>query len=181
VGFGKKKGFPAKSRLTLSGGKFTIHLMNITLSPNPFSGLKAMLARILSGGWMGLVLHLLYRRRIEAALTALEDLFAQWKAGTLAPPAAARPVALAMRAAEQVPAGGRQAAVAAAPRARRPGVPAARRGPVARVAAPRVRVMAWCQPDAERRLAPARCVVRPARRRARCRRMPAARHTLARP
>ena len=62
-------------------------------SPNPFSGLKASLALILSGGWMGLVLHLLFRRRITAALTALESLFAQWQAGLL--PSARSPLAVA--------------------------------------------------------------------------------------
>ncbi len=53
---------------------------------NPFSGLKATLARLLYGGWLGLLLSLIYRRRITAALTALESLFAQWQAGTLPVP-----------------------------------------------------------------------------------------------
>ena len=59
-----------------------------TPASNPFSGLKAALAGLLSGGWMGLVLHLLFHRRIASALAALENLFAQWQAGTLPPPAA---------------------------------------------------------------------------------------------
>jgi hypothetical protein len=148
--------------------------MNTTASPNPFSGLKASLARILSGGWMGLVLHVLFARRINAALTALEDLFAQWKAGTLASPAialASPAVALAVgiparvRTTAPARAAGRQAAVPAAPHALR-SRPAARRRLVAQAAAPRVaRFHAAGVPD---RLAPALDGPRPSRRRARC-------------
>eukprot|EP01035_Chromulina_nebulosa_P004722 gene4722-6440_t len=54
------------------------------------------LAGLMSGGWLGLLLTLLFRRQIAPLLTALEGLFARWQAGTL-PPApvrtTARPVA----------------------------------------------------------------------------------------
>jgi hypothetical protein len=153
-----------------------------TASPNPFSGLKAMLARILSGGWMGLVLHFLVRRRINEALTALEELFAQWKAGTLAPLAVALPVPAA------APAGAVGPRVAAPPQARRRaprGVPAAQRPapplrhlPGALAAAPRVRVAAFQAADVPLSSAPA---LSPLRRRARCRRILTARRAAAHP
>jgi hypothetical protein len=143
--------------------------MNTAPSSNPFSGLKAMLARILSGGWMGLVLHLLYRRRIEAALTALEDLFAQWKAGTLAPPAVALAVPAApapapIRTTARTPAAGRRGAAPAAARARCP-VVAARRP---QAAAPRVPATAWRRPAVLHPIAAALYAPHPSRRRARC-------------
>ncbi len=59
---------------------------------NPFTGLKGALAGLMSG-WMELLLGVLFRRRITAALAALEALFAQWQAGTLPPLAPAAPVA----------------------------------------------------------------------------------------
>jgi hypothetical protein len=141
--------------------------MNTTPSPNPFSGLKATLARILSGGWMGLVLHLLFRRRIEAALTALEGLFAQWKAGTLAPLAVALPVPAvpAMRTGTRARAAGGQ--VAAAPRGRRP-VAAACAVAVSPVTAQRVVVTAWCWPAVADSFASPLYALRPSRRRGRC-------------
>jgi hypothetical protein len=144
--------------------------MDTAPSSNPFSGLKATLARILSGGWVGLVLHLLYRRRIEAALTALEDLFAQWKAGTLAPPAVALapPAVAPVRTAARTPAAGGQAAAKAAPRAgRRPcTVPVAR---VVRAAALWARPAAWHRPGTPSAVAPVGRVPSPPRRRGRCR------------
>jgi hypothetical protein len=118
---------------------------------------------------MGLVLHLLYRRRIEAALTALEDLFAQWKAGTLAPLAVALPVpavpAMRVRMAAPAPAAGGQARAPAAPRVR---VPAARRKPAPPAVAARVRAAAWPFPSALRAPAPAWRALRLLRRDARC-------------
>ncbi len=65
-----------------------VQTMN-TPAANPFTGLKAALTGLLSGGWRGLVMHLLFYRRISAALAALEALFAQFQAGTL--PAAPAP------------------------------------------------------------------------------------------
>jgi hypothetical protein len=56
--------------------------------PNPFTGLKGALAGLMSGGWLGLLLGLLFRRRIAPMLAALESLFAQWQAGTLPRPVA---------------------------------------------------------------------------------------------
>ncbi len=68
----------------------------MNIPANPITGLKGALAGLMSGGWMGLVLHLFFLRRITAALTALESLFAQWQAGTLAPlPAATEPPTIA--------------------------------------------------------------------------------------
>jgi hypothetical protein len=136
------------------------HGMNIPASPNPFSGLKATLARILSGGWMGLVLGLLFQRRIHAALSALESLFAQWQAGTLPLPAVAIPARgrtdpLPRATARQV----------AGSRARRP---AGRRRPVIQAATLRVRPAAWHRPGAVHPLAPSPCALRVPRRRARC-------------
>ncbi len=83
---------------------------------NPFSGLKATLAGILSGGWMGWVLGLLLARRLTDALTALEGLFAQWKAGTLPPLPLPLPASPARTPA---PTATRQAAASRAPRAPR--------------------------------------------------------------
>jgi hypothetical protein len=61
--------------------------MDTSPASNPFTGLKGALAGLMSGGWMGLLLGLLFRRRIAPMLAALESLFAQWKAGTLPIPA----------------------------------------------------------------------------------------------
>jgi hypothetical protein len=88
---------------------------------NPFSGLKAALAGLMSGGWLGLLLTLLVYRRVAAALAALEGLFAQWQAGTLPLPAAparaaGTPAAAPAPARRRAGAGGRTpAARAAAP------------------------------------------------------------------
>ncbi len=84
---------------------------------NPFSGLKAILARIMSGGLMGLLLNLVFYRRLSAGLAALEDLFAQWKAGTLPLPV------LPARAPAQVAAPRPQSAVHRPARPRRLSVP----------------------------------------------------------
>jgi hypothetical protein len=112
----------------------------------------------MSGGWLGL----LFQRRIARMLGALEGLFAQWKAGTLPVPAV--PVRRTARA------GGSQAAGPGMPR---PRVPAARREPVARAAAPVMPVAAarrpavlFCPGPALRAPPPPR--LRPPRRRARC-------------
>jgi hypothetical protein len=98
-----------------------------THAPNPFTGLKGALAGLMSGGWRGLLLGLLFRHRIAPMLAALEKLFAQFQAGTLKLPAA--------------PAAGPQAAAPAAPRPRAPTsyrrASAARTRPVARAAAVR--------------------------------------------
>ena len=85
---------------------------------NPFSGLKGALAGLMSGGLMGLLLHLLFRRHFAPALAALEDLYARWRAGTLPPPAMPAPAAPHAR-----PSGGPRRAPAGtsrAPGARRP-------------------------------------------------------------
>ncbi len=133
-----------------------------------------MLARILSGGWMGLVLHLLYRRRIEAALTALEGLFAQWKAGTLAPLAgASAPLAVALpvpavpetRTTGRARGAGGQAA--AAPCGRR-SVVVARPVTVSLAAAPWVAAMGWCCQAVTDSFASSLDDLRPSRRRGRC-------------
>jgi hypothetical protein len=130
-----------------------------TASPNPFSGLKGALAGLVSGGWMGLVLRLLFWRRIAPMLTALEGLFAQWKAGTLPVPAA--PVRSTRPAAARPQ--------MAAPRARRsPRAPASRRPPVARAAAPRAQHAAWQGPDMPRLPKPAELALPPLPDRTRC-------------
>jgi hypothetical protein len=139
--------------------------MNTAPSSNPFSGLKATLARILSGGWMGVVLHLLFRRRIEAALTALEDLFAQWKAGTLAPLAVAVPMPAAGR---EVAAAGVAPARHRAPRAAGRKASRVRRRPVVGVAVARRRVGDWHWVPLRRSAVPGPCVRSPLRRRGRC-------------
>eukprot|EP01035_Chromulina_nebulosa_P050457 gene50457-68604_t len=45
------------------------------VSPNPFTGLKGALAGLMSGGVLGLLLTLLFQRRIAPLLAALESLF----------------------------------------------------------------------------------------------------------
>jgi hypothetical protein len=131
-------------------------IMN-TSSSNPFTGLKGALAGLMSGGWMGLLLGLLFRRRIAPMLTALEKLFAQFQAGTLPLPVApARPAAhtpAARTLAARTPAA---RARVAAPRARHP-VPASRRRQVILPAAAPVRAAAWLPWAVPRlRAAPAR-------------------------
>jgi hypothetical protein len=102
--------------LTRSGGSFMRHTMNTTPVSNPFTGLKGALAGLMSGGWMGLLLSLLFRRRIAPMLAALESLFAQWQAGTLVPLAVSVPLpAVPARAVARTPVASRQAL---APRAR---------------------------------------------------------------
>jgi hypothetical protein len=137
--------------------------------PNPFTGLKGALAGLMSGGWMGLLLGLLFRRRIAPMLAALESLFAQWKAGTLPVPVA--PV----RTGAQAPAGRAQAVAPLAPRARRhvpvarrPAVPVGRQQ-VTRAAAPRVRAAAFHAAGVPFSLTPVLCALRPPRRRIRSR------------
>ncbi len=133
-------------------------IMN-THAPNPFTGLKGALAGLMSGGWLGLLLGLLFRRRIAPMLAALETLFAQWKAGTL-------PIQAAGRVTAPVVAAGRQAA---APRARhRAGrrAPAAPAQPVA--AAPRLRTPPVRAAEASRPLLPTLHVPLPLCRHGRC-------------
>jgi hypothetical protein len=102
-----------------------------TSSPNPFTGLKGALAGLMSGGWLGLLFGLLFRRRIAPMLAVLEKLFEQFRAGTLPLPAApVRPTA-------RTSAGRTQAAASAAPRARCR--PASRRSQVILAAAAPVR------------------------------------------
>jgi hypothetical protein len=134
-------------------------------SSNPFTGLKGALAGLMSGGWMGLLLSLVFRRRIHAALTALEGLFAQWKAGTLKLPDMPAPVRSRVQAAAPAPVG---ASVVARLRRRSPRVAerrvaAAPRERVVRVA--RVWAAVWC--DARVPRLPARAP-RLLRRRGRC-------------
>jgi hypothetical protein len=137
--------------------------MNTSPASNPFTGLKGALAGLMSGGWLGLLLGLLFQRRIARMLAALEGLFAQWKAGTLPLPTA--PVRPAARA----PAARKQAAAPMESRARR--APASRCRPAVQAAAPRAPV--WCRPGtpfarARPRFAPTLGAPRPLRRRARC-------------
>jgi predicted lipid-binding transport protein (Tim44 family) len=137
--------------------------MNTSPASNPFTGLKGALAGLMSGGWLGLLLGLLFRRRIAPMLAALESLFAQWKAGTLPMPAAPAPGLVRVRGIARAAAAGRQAAV--------PGVSRPRRQPAARAAAPRV--VACCRPEASLSSAlllpaPAPRALRLLRRRARC-------------
>jgi hypothetical protein len=140
-----------------------VHAMNKT-SSNPFTGLKGALAGLMSGGWMGLLLGLLFRRRIAPMLAALEGLFAQWQAGTLPIAVAVVPVRTMRQAvAPRVPCGPRRAPVS------RCRVRAARGTAVVQAAAPRLRVAVWSGVRAELRLALARCAPRPACRRGRCR------------
>ncbi len=75
---------------------------------NPFTGLKAALAGLLSGGLFGLLMHVLFARRLAAALAALEALFARWQAGDL-PPLALRPIATPRRPAAATAASARPA------------------------------------------------------------------------
>jgi predicted lipid-binding transport protein (Tim44 family) len=133
--------------------------MNTSPASNPFTGLKGALAGLMSGGWLGLLLGLLFRRRIAPMLAALEGLFAQWKAGTLPMPVAPAPV----RRKEQP-----VRAQTAAPRARRGSRPAARRRPIARVAASPVRPAAWHRPGIALPASARPCALLPLRRRARC-------------
>jgi hypothetical protein len=134
--------------------------MNISPS-NPFTGLKGALAGLMSGGWLGLLLGLLFRRRIAPMLAALESLFAQWKAGTLPVPAAPGPV----RAAGRASAADRRAGPPAAPRVR---APAAHGRPVEPAVVARIRVVAWGRPAAMRLPVTALRALLPLRRRARC-------------
>ena len=113
--------------------------MNAAAS-TPFSGLKAALTGLMSGGWIGLLLHLLYGRRIAAALGALEALFARWQAGALPPLQAAVPAPVSLAPPQATPrkttARSPAPRQAAPRRARRPARPAAR---AARSAIPPVR------------------------------------------
>jgi predicted lipid-binding transport protein (Tim44 family) len=113
--------------------------MNTSPASNPFTGLKGALAGLMSGGWVGLLLGLLFQRRIATMLAALEGLFAQWKAGTLAPLAVAQPVPAPVR------------HRAASPAVARTG----RRSPCGRLRATR------CRADAAPVAAPRTAVLRP--------------------
>ena len=131
---------------------------------NPFTGLKGALAGLMSGGWLGLLLHLLFQRRIAPMLAALESLFAQFTAGTLPLPAV--PVrTIASPPATRLP--------ATAPRIRRPG-PAARvrRQPVPPAAKSSIPQATWdaTAPPHTHGHAPYSAVV--SRPRARCRKNP---------
>jgi hypothetical protein len=134
-----------------------------TSPPNPFSGLKGALAGLVSGGWVGLVLRLLFWRRIAPMLTALETLFAQWQAGTLPVPAAV------VRASAQAPAAAPRAVAPCARRRTGRRVPAARRAPVVQAAVLRAPVVAWDRSAALRGIGPALYALHPPRRRARSR------------
>jgi predicted lipid-binding transport protein (Tim44 family) len=142
--------------------------MNTSPASNPFTGLKGALAGLMSGGWLGLLLGLLFRRRIAPMLAALESLFAQWKAGTLPMPPAAplRPTA-------RTPTATRQAAAPSAPRARCR-VPTARRRQIIQPAVALVRPAAAHPPAAPRAPAPPRRAPHPPPNRARCRKNAAA-------
>jgi predicted lipid-binding transport protein (Tim44 family) len=108
--------------------------MNTSPASNPFTGLKGALAGLMSGGWLGLLLGLLFRRRIAPMLAALESLFAQWQAGTLPLPATRCPApAAATLVAVPAPAH----AVPRARSTRRRRASASRRRPVASAATPR--------------------------------------------
>ncbi len=126
---------------------------------NPFSGLKAALTGLLSGGWMGLMLHLFFRRHMTAALTALETLFAQWQAGTLPQAPAAAPVAPRPVAARK------PGAASAAGYPRSPGRRPARPARAIAAKAPAAELPAIAPRDRD---LPA-CPRRPPPRRARCR------------
>jgi hypothetical protein len=126
--------------------------MNTSPVSNPFTGLKGALAGLMSGGWMGLLLGLLFRRRIAPMLAALESLFAQWQAGTLPiPTAPVRPAAQAPSG--RTPATRKQAAAPAESRARCR-VPASRRRHVIQAAATSVQPAAWPPSAAPRALLP---------------------------
>ncbi len=111
---------------------------------NPFTGLKGTLAGLLSGGVMGLLFALLFRRHL--ALAALERIYDMWRAGTLAAPTAP----------ERAPAT-RTPRPACAPRAST--APRAPRTRTARPAARQDRV----PPAAAPRPAPAPLITAPAR------------------
>ncbi len=137
-----------------------IRSMNTSPS-NPFTGLKGALAGLMSGGWMGLLLGLLFRHRIAPMLAALEGLFAQWKAGTLALPAA--PV----RPTTRTPVARKQAAAPAAPRAHCRGSVSRRRHVTQPVAA-RVQPPSWPALAAPRLPMPSLRASPPSRRHGRC-------------
>ncbi len=140
--------------------------MNTSTSSNPFTGLKGALAGLMSGGWLGLLLGLLFRRRIAPMLAALESLFAQWQAGTLPiPTVPVRPTA-------RTPVARPQPAAPAAPRARR--VAASRRRQVIQTAAAPVRPAAGHPPAASHELTPRQRAPHPPPHRARCRKNAAA-------
>jgi hypothetical protein len=135
-----------------------------TSSSNPFTGLKGALAGLMSGGWLGLLLGLLFRRRIAPMLAALETLFEQFRAGTLAPLAVALPIPAApARPTARTPAPRTQAA---APRARR--TPGSRRGQIIPPAAAPVRPAAGHQPAASRLPVASPHALRASRRSGRC-------------
>jgi hypothetical protein len=155
--------------------------MNTSLASNPFTGLKGALAGLMSGGLLGLLLGLLFRRRIAPMLTALEGLFAQWKAGTLAPLAVALPVPAApVRPKARTPVARPRAAAPVMSRARCP-VEASRRRHVHRPAAAPVRAVAWPPLVAPRLLVAPSRAPHPPPHRARCRKTPLASVASARP
>jgi hypothetical protein len=133
--------------------------MNTSPASNPFTGLKGALAGLMSGGWLGLLLGLLFQRRIARMLGALEGLFAQWKAGTLPLPAAPAPV----RPSARTPAARKRAA---APRARRVGASRCRQ--VMQTAARRSQAAAWHRPVRLRLRGSPSHALRPPPRPARC-------------
>jgi hypothetical protein len=148
--------------------------MNTSSASNPFTGLKGALAGLMSGGWVGLLLGLLFRRRVAPMLAALEGLFAQWKAGTLPLPAApARPAARSPATAR------RQPAAVAGPRARR--TPAERCRQVIPAAVAPVRPAGRHVPAASRALTPAARAPYPPPRDPRCRKNAAAAPSLGTP
>jgi hypothetical protein len=161
-----------------------------TYPANPFTGLKGALAGLMSGGLLGFLLSLLFRRKIAPMLEALEKLFAQFKAGTLASPAialASPAIAVPLPAitpavAARVPAGGASAS-GGAPKARCPRAPAA--APRRRQAHPGIVAAAREAPrpqaPAARALIRPACVMRPAHLLARSRKTRIDRHAQARP
>jgi hypothetical protein len=153
-----------KKRWTPFACCLNVLAMNTSPVSNPFTGLKGALAGLMSGGLLGLLLSLLFRRRVAPMLAALESLFAQWQAGTL--PLAAAPLpataegGLAGSAPRVRPSGGALRSCR-----RRAGV---RRGPVASAVMPRVQRTAdfdWrtCRHPVPSRLVPFAAALAPHR------------------
>jgi hypothetical protein len=136
-----------------------------TSQSNPFTGLKGALAGLMSGGWMGLLLGLLFRRRIAPMLAALETLFAQWKAGTLAPLAVALPIPAVPASAAASPAAPRARRRVAAPRRR---ARAGRRCPIACATTPRPQRATVFHPRTQDSPAPGQPAAAPSHHHDRC-------------
>jgi hypothetical protein len=165
----KKNRSSRKKGLTRSCLLTNYLTMDTSPASNPFTGLKGALAGLMSGGLLGLLLSLLFRRKIAPMLEALERLFAQFKAGTLPLPAVAAPVPAPAPAGTTARAP--QADAAAAPRARRhnraprrPRLPVERRRPVTPA-----RVAVGCHSGASRPPATVLRAVSPPPHQARCR------------